>query len=471
MTTFESDASADFQRSTRMPLEAVVRLHFEGTVAYQNGFAANVSASGMFVKHPEPPPLGTRLVFEFAIGLKRKPAQGAGEVVWVREKYEGPGRPAGAGIRFAELDELSRQNIAEALFEFLEASLGDRVADNPEARALVASRPTRASPADMAPEAVAEPEPEPVFVGAATRELPALPALEARDGANGATPFRIFDEEPAPLTMQPLPPEAPAPPAAIATPAVPIAWAGAAAAREEESGSRRWLALAAAAAVLAAAGFAAWWLLWRAPADANPPSAPAPAVSAPASAPRPAPPPLGARLGPGRTLADSVAPTPSAPGTPLPAGAVPPEDAETVAAARAETGDAGATAAPEPAAARAPAAPRATAVREIAAAASSAGTVVTLTGDGELPVGAFTWSEIGGDKPRVLIKLKGMSQPFRGSARAVPTPEVQGVRTGYHQQAGGAEVHVVIDLVPGARVEVVGVEPAGDRILVTLRRR
>jgi Fe2+ transport system protein FeoA len=29
----------------------------------------------------------------------------------------------------------------------------------------------------------------------------------------------------------------------------------------------------------------------------------------------------------------------------------------------------------------------------------------------------------------------------------------------------------VIDLVPGARVEVVGVEPVGDRILVTLRRR
>ncbi|KAB2955517.1 MAG: hypothetical protein F9K16_15250, partial [Thermoanaerobaculia bacterium] len=143
--TIDSGASADFQRSTRMPLDAVVRLHFEGTVAYQNGFAANVSATGMFVKHPEPPPIGTRLVFEFAIGSQRKPAQGAGEVVWVREKYEGPGRPAGAGIRFAELDDLSRQNLTEALFEFLEASLGDRVAENPEARALVASRPTHAS--------------------------------------------------------------------------------------------------------------------------------------------------------------------------------------------------------------------------------------------------------------------------------------------------------------------------------------
>ena len=50
----EIDASGPFKRSTRMPLDAVVRLHFEGTVAYQNGFAANVSATGMFVKHPAP---------------------------------------------------------------------------------------------------------------------------------------------------------------------------------------------------------------------------------------------------------------------------------------------------------------------------------------------------------------------------------------------------------------------------------
>ena len=32
----EEGATGDFQRSTRMPLDAVVRLHFEGTVAYQN---------------------------------------------------------------------------------------------------------------------------------------------------------------------------------------------------------------------------------------------------------------------------------------------------------------------------------------------------------------------------------------------------------------------------------------------------
>ena len=69
----DDNVSGEFQRSTRMPLDAVVRLHFQGTVAYQNGFAANVSATGMFVKHPAPPPLGTQLVFEFNLGADRKP--------------------------------------------------------------------------------------------------------------------------------------------------------------------------------------------------------------------------------------------------------------------------------------------------------------------------------------------------------------------------------------------------------------
>jgi len=119
----DDNVSGEFQRSTRMPLDAVVRLHFQGTVAYQNGFAANVSATGMFVKHPAPPPLGTQLVFEFNLGAERKPVQGAGEVVWVRDKYLGPGQPAGVGIRFLQLDSQSRDHIAEALFEYLEQSL------------------------------------------------------------------------------------------------------------------------------------------------------------------------------------------------------------------------------------------------------------------------------------------------------------------------------------------------------------
>jgi len=119
-----SAGSEKFNRASRVPLEAVVRLHFENEVSYQNGFSANISATGMFVKHPEPHPIHTKLVFEFLVGHGRQPVQGSGNVVWVRPTYEGPGRPAGMGIEYERLDAKSREHLVEALFEHLEESLG-----------------------------------------------------------------------------------------------------------------------------------------------------------------------------------------------------------------------------------------------------------------------------------------------------------------------------------------------------------
>ena len=78
---------------------------------------------------------------------------------------------------------------------------------------------------------------------------------------------------------------------------------------------------------------------------------------------------------------------------------------------------------------------------------------------------------MGGDKPRVLVRLKGIGAGFRGGASGVPTPELAGIRSGYHAEAGRGELHIVLDLVPGARVAVESVEPAADRLLITLRRR
>ena len=464
----DTDELTDFQRSTRMPLDAVVRLHFEGTVAYQNGFAANVSASGMYVKHPEPPPVGTRLVFEFNIGAQRKPVQGAGEVVWSRDKYDGPGRPAGAGIRFVELDALSRQHLTEALFEFLEASLGDRVVESPEARALVASVPTHAPPEALSS---IEPEVEPVPGPVSGPALPP-PQLRVEDaGAGSPTPFRIFDEEPAPFVPAFAAEPAPAVPAPdpTARPLAPTYGAAMAHADAEDRGP--WL-LATGVLVLLAAALAVWWFFWRTP-PAAPPAPPPPSSAAPAAPARPAPPPLDARVAGDRTLVESVGGAVKVPETPLPPpGPAPAEPAE--AAAPAAAAPAPATAPTAPAAAAAtlatPAPPAVTAVRGIAAAASAGSTVVTISGDGAFALGGFSWSEIGGDKPRVLIKLKGIRETFRGAPSGVPTGQLQGIRVGYHPEIGSGELHVVLDLPAGARVAVAAIEPAGDRLVVTLTR-
>lgn len=44
-------------------------------------------------------------------------------------------------------------------------------------------------------------------------------------------------------------------------------------------------------------------------------------------------------------------------------------------------------------------------------------TVLVLVGDGAFTTGSFSYSEMGGESPRVLIKLKGMQDPYRGAVR------------------------------------------------------
>ena len=52
----------------------------------------------------------------------------------------------------------------------------------------------------------------------------------------------------------------------------------------------------------------------------------------------------------------------------------------------------------------------------------------------------------------------------------MPTPEVAGIRAGYHLASGGNELHIVLDLVPSARARIESVEPSGDTLVVTLER-
>jgi len=487
MTTFDAEGSGGFKRSTRMPLDAVVRLHFEGTVAYQNGFAANVSATGMFVKHPDPPPIGTRLVFEFVLGSQRRPVQGAGVVAWARDRYEGPGRPAGIGIQFTQVDSASRHHIAEALFEYLEASLGEELIQRAGEELGIDAGEIAA-----AEEAVRE------------LDLPEERVAEAARPPEAQTSPSLFDERPSAPAPAPTPPrfelaesEEISPPAAetdeqridrMVREALEeeASIAGAAVAGSTRRGSAMlWIGGTAALVLVAAGG----WAVWR---YGLGPDSPAPRATATAAAtPTPTPrPPLAADLGPVSTLAETVGASSaqeSAPEPPLPAAVPPPAAAAAPEAgasgtpAPAADRTAGADAPPaagvaartEPAAAAAaePAgAPRATRLDEIEWTEATGTTVVTLSGDGPFPAGSYGYFEMAGDKPRVLIKLRGLDQPYRRGALAVGTAAVVGIRTGWHVKETGNEQHVVVDLVPGgARLD--GFEAIGSRIVLKLAPR
>jgi len=462
----------DFHRSTRMPLDAVVRLHFEGTVAYQNGFAANVSALGMFVKHPEPPAIDTRLVFEFVLGEERKPVQGAGVVAWTRERYEGPGRPAGVGIRFSELDALSRQHIAEALFEYLEAQLGVDVADHPDVPDLLAAVPS-SSEVEIPPpaegeqltfDAASNDSPEP---SAPVEEPVTRPGLEEEVTRPGTEPgtFTLFDDragsdisgevetldERSPELFEPSVPPDPSP---FSTER------DSSAAGDTSRGP--WTAVAIAVAVIAAA-LAVWWL-WLGPGSLG--NAPESAADEPVAAAPPPRPALDPSPGPERTLAESVgAEAPEAPAAEPEAAAVEPPTSgsagETAPAPPARRQERGPTLGPPPGAAPA------TRVTDITWDTAGGGTVVTLGGDGAFESGRYRWFEMRGENPRVLVRLAGIEASYPRTSIDVGSEELTAIRVGFHQKPDGSELHVVLDLArPDVRVE--SVSPENGALVVRL---
>lgn len=518
----DDNVSGEFQRSTRMPLDAVVRLHFQGTVAYQNGFAANVSATGMFVKHPAPPPLGTQLVFEFNLGAERKPVQGAGEVVWVRDKYLGPGQPAGVGIRFLQLDSQSRDHIAEALFEYLEQSLTEDSLLDSSGYSFATEPAPAAAPESIAPlttgagprreetdfgDIYSDPPAAPAGAQAAAAEpfdfsalerlpsRPAPPAVFAPDSAEApALPLAVpptaapFDDRRTYSVFSPLA-EADSQTADIVREALredaPLPMMGAAASSERE-GTPGWLWALLALAVVGGGGYLSWrqwgagWFAQRS----------AVAESAPASAPEPAPvrrpEPLNAVPGPDTTLAETVGVDPKAisPASAPPQAAPPaaadeePSDVAAAATAPAATPEPLPAAAPVSEAPRPPAgataeAPRAARLNGIdwrADGDAPGGTKLVLVGDGVFAAGTFSYSEIGGDNPRILIKLKGMESPYRGPAPRAPQDGgalVRGVRTGFHVTPAGNEIHVVVDLARRG-VKVVSLAPEALGLALTL---
>ncbi len=496
----DDNVAGEFQRSTRMPLDAVVRLHFQGTVAYQNGFAANVSATGMFVKHPAPPPLGTQLVFEFNLGADRKPVQGAGEVVWVRERYLGPGQPAGVGIRFQQLDTQSRDHIAEALFEYLEQSLAeDSLLDSSgysfvtepasETPAPVAEPVSDAvaapvaEPADLpvAPTASAAPAAAPPFDFAALEELPRRAG--AAPPPEGKRPFSVFsplddaDPQTADIVREALREE-------------PILPSMAAAASSSAHRGSPWRLAILVLALAGAGGYFAWT---KGGSKFGVGSAPDPTASSSPESPAPVAPaarrpePLAATAAPGTTLVQEVGVDPRAlspaAATPRPGSTTaPPEEPSDVSAAAAPAAE---IAAPDAAGPRPPAAlPAATAAPPAAISPARARrllaidwnesadapgeTALVLKGDAAFVAGSFSYSEIGGDNPRVLVKLKGMDNPYRGPAPHGGGALVRSVRTGFHLTTTGNEVHVVVDLARRG-VKVVSLSPAGaDGAALTL---
>ncbi len=86
--------------------------------------------------------------------------------------------------------------------------------------------------------------------------------------------------------------------------------------------------------------------------------------------------------------------------------------------------------------------------------------------DGRIPNGSFSHFRLEDGSVREVVRLRGVTEPFRGQARA-SGPWLQQIRTGLHRRGGGTELHVVLDLLD-SRVAIQRVEARGDSLVVRL---
>lgn len=453
--------------SKRAPIETRVRFRFADLEDFEVRQSMDLSLGGMFLKTENPPPPGTRVDFELTLTDATELIRGAGEVVWCRETDQGPGKPAGMGIRFLKLSPGSRAIIFHAVDRWIQkggepfdVEAGTQTKNTttapPPKETAVAEEPAEPAvlpPLSMGPETSDDTASDATASDAAGTTMPPAPSADGEPpGADRPEPLSELVARTTGAASSPARP----PDSAVFDPGeIPAPKPGAQAPGPEESGELgstrpggvsfvrsepsgpRWgrLAVVAALAILVAAGVSFVWLRDH---DPSPPSTETSEV--------------------GGTSPNA---TESAAGDPPPvtvdgeAGASPatadPAAAETVAAEGSEP----------------PPSSPVTRIENISWNRSGEGTEVILVGDGSFELQRWTNFHLGGSNPREVVKIRGIAGPYERSFLPVGSPEVRQVRTGFHTSPGSNELHVVLDLAD-PRVEATQVEARGRTLRIRL---
>jgi hypothetical protein len=122
-----------------------------------------------------------------------------------------------------------------------------------------------------------------------------------------------------------------------------------------------------------------------------------------------------------------------------------------------------------PSAAPAPSGPALTILEKASFEQAFGGTDIVLQGNGAIRPEAYEESHMS-DPPRELIRLFGISRPYPATKVAVGTGEVKQMRMGFHEKAGGNELHVVLDLA-GPGVKVTRIEAKDNQLRIHLQRQ
>jgi uncharacterized protein (TIGR02266 family) len=93
-----------------------INREFQSVDEFLREYALNVSATGAFIKTPEPLPIGTKVRLKFTVIVEDfETIEGVGKVV--RCVKPGEGEPAGIGVVFVSLSPHSREILAKLFLE------------------------------------------------------------------------------------------------------------------------------------------------------------------------------------------------------------------------------------------------------------------------------------------------------------------------------------------------------------------
>ena len=95
------------------------------------------------------------------------------------------------------------------------------------------------------------------------------------------------------------------------------------------------------------------------------------------------------------------------------------------------------------------------------------GTRVVVTLDGSFAPSRLRASRIGGDSPRLVVRLLGLAAGAPRAPWEPATAEVRRIRAGRHDGEGGAEIHLVLDLA-SPTVRLVRSEVTGSELRLDL---
>src|SRR4051812_39424742 len=92
------------RKDQRVPLAAKVQIKTEGLEKFIEKFSGNISRGGIFIKTPQPLPVGKEVVITVVVPGGTQLIEARGTVSWTRPAYDPVSQePAGMGIRFTQL--------------------------------------------------------------------------------------------------------------------------------------------------------------------------------------------------------------------------------------------------------------------------------------------------------------------------------------------------------------------------------